>query len=249
MPAYGPFVTFTWNWIGGPIFPAFADGAKPTESYLDCGNRGVFENAAAPVELHPDLSADHQQARREQFSCAPFAADAERVKPVWWKLATRAAQFGYMIDAPVTTTDPALHLLVDEARARSPASIVEDRYVFTLPECAREVRLLSRATKPCDLAPWVDDRRRLGVAVKRIVLSGQTGVSEVPVDAPFLADGWWDAEREGSKIWRWTNGQAQLPISPGLAKIEIHLAGENHYLTVDETALSFRIRNYRDQAV
>jgi hypothetical protein len=224
-----------------------ADGL-PTESYLDCGNRGVFENAAAPVELHPDLSADHQQARREQFSCAPFAADAERVKPVWWKLATRAAQFGYMIDAPVTTTDPALHLLVDE-RVRSPASIVEDRYVFTLPECAREVRLLSRATKPCDLAPWVDDRRRLGVAVKRIVLSGQTGVSEVPVDAPFLADGWWDAEREGSKIWRWTNGQAQLPISPGLAKIEIHLAGENHYLTVDETALSFRIRNYRDQAV
>jgi hypothetical protein len=211
-----------------------ADGL-PTESYLDCGNRGVFESVEAPLDLRPNLSADHQQARRDQFSCAPFAADAERVKPVWLKLATRAAQLGHTIAAPVTTLDPAFRLLVD-GRVSLPASRVEDRYVFTLAECARGVRLLSRATKPCDLAPWIDERRRLGVAVKRIVLSGRAGVREIPVDAPFLADGWWDAEREGPRIWRWTNGQAQLPIPPDVAKIEIYLTGENPYLAVDEAS-------------
>jgi hypothetical protein len=210
----------------------FADGL-PAESYLDCDNRGVFENAEAPLELHPNLSADHQQARREQFSCAPFAADAERVEPVWWKLAIRASQIGHTIDAPVTTEDPAFRLLVD-GRARLPVSRADRRYVFTLPAGARDVRLLSRATKPCDLAPWVEDRRRLGVAVKRIVFSGRGGVVEVPVDAPFLADGWWGAEREGSQIWRWTNGQAKLPVPPDMAQIEIHLTGENPYLVVDE---------------
>ena len=206
----------------------FADGL-PAESYLDCGNRGVFENAEAPLELHPDLSAAHDQARRGTFSCAPFATDVARVSPVWAKLAQRAVQRGHTISAPVTTDDPALCLLVD-GRVRPPASHGEHHYVFTLSACTHDVRLLSRSTKPCNLTPWVDDQRSLGVAVKRIVSSGKAGVIEIPVDAPFLTDGWWDAERNNATIWRWTNGQARLPLPPGVTEIKIHLAGGHPYL-------------------
>ncbi len=206
----------------------------PAESYLDCGNRGVFENAKAPLELHPDLCVAYQQVRRETLSCAPFVTDVARVKPIWWRLAERAAQRGHTIAAPVTTNDPGLRLLVDGC-VRSPVTRAEDRYVFILSAGTREVQLLSRTTRPCDLAPWVDDRRQLGVAVKRIVFSGRAGVVEVPVDAPFLTRGWWDAERENSRIWRWTNGEAQLSVPPGMTEIKVQLSG-GQYLVADRTA-------------
>jgi len=45
------------------------------ESFLDTGNRGMFDNAGLPLTLHPDLTND--QARREAESCAPFADGPE----------------------------------------------------------------------------------------------------------------------------------------------------------------------------
>ncbi len=209
-----------------------ADGL-PAESYLDCGNRRVFENAPTPLVLHPDLSPDRQQERREHHCCAPFAADAERVRPVWQKLSMRAWQMGHTPRAPETTADPGFHLLVDGV-ARLPMSNVDNRFVFTLPVTANDVCLVSRVAKPCDLTPWVEDQRRLGVAVKRIVLSGGSGVVEVPVDAPWLADGWWGVERAGGQIWRWTDGHARLPLPPFVASIEIHLTAGHHYPVAGE---------------
>ena len=87
----------------------------PTESYLDTGNRGLFQNADAPLFLHPDLSTDGQ-ARREALSCAPFIADVE---PVWRQLADRARQLGIRLPESATTIDPALRVLVSGCRDRS----------------------------------------------------------------------------------------------------------------------------------
>jgi hypothetical protein len=200
----------------------------PAESYLDTGNRCAFENAGVPVVLHPDLLADDGQARRESLSCAPFAADAERVEPIWRRLALRASRLGFAVAEPATTTDPALRLLIDGHECWPVASIGY-RHVFVLPRYAASVRLLSRATAPCDVAPWVEDRRRLGIAVGRIVLSGPAGPVEMLADDPALSDGWWAAEQDGSTVWRWTNGNAALPLPPGVATVEIHLAGRTTY--------------------
>ena len=204
-----------------------ADGL-PAESYLDTGNRGVFRNADVSLVLHPDLTRDDEQARRERFSCAPFAADAERVRPVWSMLAVRASQLGYSIDQPTTTTDPAICLVID-GRERYPVAVSGPCHVFVLPRAAASVRLVSRACAPCDVAPWIEDRRRLGIAVGRIVFSGSGDRCEVPVDHPDLLEGWWAAEWDGLRLWRWTNGNAALPVPPDARMVEIHLAGENQY--------------------
>jgi hypothetical protein len=37
----------------------------PAESYLDTGNRGMFENGGQPLMLHPDMAEVNDQARRE----------------------------------------------------------------------------------------------------------------------------------------------------------------------------------------
>jgi hypothetical protein len=201
----------------------------PTESYLDTGNRGVFENADGPLVLHPDLTADDEQARRESLSCAPFVADAERVEPVWRRLATRACQLGFAVIDPATTSDPALHLMVD-GRACWPVATTNDRHVFVLPRSAVGIRVVSRVAAPCDVAPWIEDRRGLGVAVGRVVFAGPAGRFDVAVDHPSLLDGWWAAERDGSKFWRWTGGNAGMLLPPDVSTVEIHLAGANTYL-------------------
>lgn len=206
----------------------FAEGL-PAESYLDTGNRGVFENAQGPLLLHPDLAASNPQIQRELSSCAPFAADAERVEPIWRSIAVRASQLGFQLAEPAVTTDPALHLLVD-GRPCWPVAATNGRYIFVLPRSAASVRLVSRATAPCDAAPWIEDRRSLGVAIGRIILTGPTGPVELPPDHPSLIDGWWAHEHDDANVWRWTNGSAALPLPARTSTLEIHLAGQNTYL-------------------
>jgi Hint domain/Right handed beta helix region len=201
----------------------------PAESYLDTGNRGLFQNADVPLLLHPDLSTNTQQARRVTESCAPFAADAARVEPVWRRLAARALHLGYGPVEPATTTDPALRLRVDGSEQR-PAAVTADRCIFTVPPNATTVRLVSRSAAPCDIRPWMEDRRQLGVAVERIVFTGPGSYAVIPADHPSLTDGWWAAERDKGKLWRWTKGDALLPLPPGITVVEVHLAGGNTYL-------------------
>jgi hypothetical protein len=85
-------------------------------------------------------------------------------------------------------------------------------YIFALPKGATEARLVSRAAAPTDVRPWLEDRRRLGLYVERIVLRGADEVREVPVDHPSLSRGWWAVERSGTALRRWTDGNAVVPL-------------------------------------
>jgi hypothetical protein len=60
----------------------FAEGAA-VESYLDTGHRGVFDNADAPVVLHPEL----MQMRREAEGCAPLCTSGENLERIRTRLA------------------------------------------------------------------------------------------------------------------------------------------------------------------
>ena len=62
----------------------FAEGA-PAESFLDTGHRGVFDNAAEPLLLHPDL----MQIRREAEGRAPLCLGGEALSQIRARLAAR----------------------------------------------------------------------------------------------------------------------------------------------------------------
>jgi len=202
----------------------------PAESYLDTGNRGLFRNSGAPLVLHPDLTDEDDYPTREAGSCAPFVWDEASVQPVWQCLVDRAAAIGRAVPQRVTTTDAALRVLANE-RIVKPVISDSDRVIFVLPRGAGEVRLLSRAQSPTEARPWLEDRRRLGVRVKRIVLRGADDLREVPVDHPDLTRGWWAVERDGQVISRWTDGDAVLPLPAmrGIVMLEIHFAGAMIY--------------------
>lgn len=209
----------------------------PAESYLDTGNRGFFANSGAPLILHPDLTEDRSALSREAGACAPFVTDEATVRPVWQRMADRAAALGLQAPATARTSDPALRLIA-KGRSIAPVFAEAGLYIFSLPLGATGARIASRAAEPAALRPWLDDRRALGVAVKRIVLRTAEDVMEVPVDSPDLHDGWWDVERAGATAFRWTAGSALLPFPAfsGHAMLELHLHGTAEYPVEAEAA-------------
>jgi uncharacterized repeat protein (TIGR03803 family) len=194
----------------------------PTESYLDTGNRGVFANADEPLVLHPDLTGEADRPTREAASCAPFVWDDANVRPIWERLAERAAALGLAMAPVRTTTDPGLCIIAG-GRTLQPVSIDDGVYRFVLPRGLTPVRLVSRVASPTDARPWAEDRRRLGVYVERIVLRGDGEVWDMPADHPSLSQGWWAAEGIGTTLRRWTNGDAilPLPVLNGPAMLEV----------------------------
>ena len=203
----------------------------PAESYLDTGNRGFFANSGAPLVLHPELTDEADHPTREAGSCAPFVWDEASVQPVWQRLADRAAATGRPVPRRATTTEADLRLLANR-RTVKPIFRDSDRVIFILPRSPGEVRLVSHAQSPTEARPWLEDRRRLGIRVKRIVLRTAEELREIPVDHPDLTRGWWAAERDGQTMSRWTDGEAVLPLPAmcGLVMLEIHLAGSMTYI-------------------
>jgi hypothetical protein len=183
--------------------------------------------------LHPDLTDETGYPTREAGSCAPFVWDEANVRPVWQRLADRAAATGLPLRA--TTTDADLRLS-GKYRTVRPIYADSDLVIFNLPRGANEIRLRSRAQSPTEARPWLDDRRKLGVQVKRIVLRGANDLREVPMDHPDLTKGWWDIERDGQVMSRWTNGDAVVPLPKmgGSVMLEVHLVGEMIYALMAE---------------
>jgi Hint domain len=208
----------------------------PAESYLDTGNQGFFVNSGAPLVLHPDLTDETDYPTREAASCAPFVSDEGNVLPVWQRLSDRAVALGQPAPKRETSTDADLRI-VAKGRTVRPLYGENGLYIFALPKSATDVRVVSRAASPADTRPWLDDRRRLGVCVERIVLRDAQDMQTVAVDDPGLLQGWWAAEQDATGMHRWTNGNAtlKLPASHGPTLLEIRVGNSGlDYVTNTE---------------
>jgi len=200
----------------------------PAESYLDTGNRDMFENAGLQLSLHPFMQ--NSQVRRVAESCAPFVDDDALVEPLWRRIAGRVRLLGRQMPAArVTSADPALHLRVGGRRI-APLCGPDGRYVFVLPNAEGELYLSSHHAQPNAERPWVSDDRQLGVMVRRITFRHGPELLAMPLDDPALTVGWWPMERQGDAASRWTDGHARLVLpSKGATVLQIELAGTLAY--------------------
>ena len=206
----------------------------PAETYLDTGNRAFFDNAGPALMLHPEFHVNAGLRSWETDACAPLATDRTELEPIWRRLADRAAALGLQRETPATTADAAPRLLLG-GREVGPIEASAHRAVFVLPAGATAATLLSRVGFPADQAPYLNDHRRLGLSVTRIVLRTGAEEREIPLDHPALSQGWHPIERNGADAWRWTEGRAHLPLGtlPGPAVLELHLTGAMTYRLED----------------
>ncbi len=213
--------------VPNPSYPIHQFGFIISESYLDTGNREMFENtglenAAQPMVVHPDFAAG-QQARVSR-SRLPFADRPDQVEPVWRALADRAEALGWAVPRPVWTDDPDLHVRVGTRRI-NPVAVRDGRYTFVLPPCGTPITLASRAARPSEARPWIADDRLLGARVRRLVHRSGDAMRVVAMDDPALDQGWWAVETDGSWPCRWTSGDALLPfLGAGVLEVELSSA-------------------------
>ncbi|MGF1275728.1 Hint domain-containing protein [Acetobacter pasteurianus] len=199
-----------------------------TESYLDTGNRRNFVSDGNVVTIGAKAKnwAEH--------AAVPLGTARHVVEPIWRVLAARAAQVAGHNAAPAKpdiTHSHGLHLVTAAGTVIRPLRAMGRNISFMLPAGVESVRLVSRASRPCDVeGPFVDKRRMLGVLLGRVtVLSAGKAVD---VTAHLAeedgANGWQDMPQPTT---RWTDGNALLPLGtttargPALLTVEVLQAG------------------------
>ena len=208
----------------------------PAESYLDTGNRSMFDNADGPRELHPSFKLNADSVRWQTDACAPLAKVPDQVEPIWTRLAERSEQIGYPIPDMTTVDDANIHIVADGHIIR-PVSDNASRYVFMVPDGVRAVSLMSGFCIPSDrMIPSQRDTRRLGVRVNWIAVRADDNEAIIAADNPGLTDGWYDPEQDTVSIWRWTAGNAVIPWQnvTGAAVLTVCCAPADQYAARDE---------------
>ncbi len=181
------------------------------ESYLDTGNRAAFADGGAAVRLHPAFARAVWQGR----GCAPLRCGGPPVAAARRHLAARAHALGYVL-----TDRPALRLLAD-GEALLPRRDGA-RHRFTLRRPARDLRLVSRTGVPAEQDGT--DPRRLGVMIERIAAFRPWHWHDMPL-ADLGGGGWHDLETDGARRWRWTGGEACLPVpDEGILMLDLHVS-------------------------
>jgi hypothetical protein len=190
-----PVAKVTYWHIELPSHDVVLANGMPAETYLDTGNRGLFDNAVGPMRAHPVVARRVREAR----ACAPLELDPTAHVALRRRLLARAPVLGRLL-----TEDPDLHLLADGVPL--PATRNDFSWSVTLPSGTREVRLRSRVAVPAYILPDSPDRRALGVAVTSLTLDGRA----IPPDDPRRTGGWLTPEA----VMQWTNGDAALLCDP-----------------------------------
>ena len=172
------------------------------ESYLDTGNRGAFANGGAVVHQHPDFALAIWSAA----ACAPLVRDGATLERVRAMLAGRAEMLGFRCAPGWDGTVNVDGLPV------APRMVAGTLHRYALPDGAHAVRLLSPAGVPAEIAAGSADHRRLGLMLEAAVLRGAGW--QRPIDLAALPDGagFHDPETDGTRHWRWTDGDARLPV-------------------------------------
>ena len=180
----------------------FAEGAA-AETFVDCDSRAMFHNAAEFAALYPgDVSP-------------PWAFCAPRVErgPVLASIRAVINARAGLADDPArncaTTRDADVHVIAG-GRVLRPA-IRGREHRFQIPPGTQGVRLASRSAVPAEIQDDGADRRRVGVAVSRIVYGGTV----IPLTDPRLCFGWHEMEHGEDTAWRWTDGEAGLALPGG----------------------------------
>ena len=201
----------------------------PAESYLDTGNRAFFSNAGLALVLHPEFHVNAGLRCWDTDACAPLTVSADAVEPVWRHLADRAERWA-------TSGPSRSHRGCRSASAcrwaQLPSGAVAGgRMCSWCPQACRGCTSHRVPEHHPIWSPYLEDwraTRRRGQPHRR---SLGRWADRDPADHPGLSRGWHAVEQDGAALWRWTDGNAKLPIDVAAEPltIEVHVRQTRQY--------------------
>jgi hypothetical protein len=177
----------------------------PAESWLDTGNRGMFQNADEVVVQHPAFARTTAGSAWALDACAPLVTSGPKLASIRDWLIARALEIGEM------TRDPNV-MIVADGRTLGPSSVDNHFYRFTVPVGTASLAISSRFSSGGEIQGDRNDLRRLGVALRDILIDhGHGKQRRISMADPTLTDGFSYVEGEPDAPYRWTDGYAVLP--------------------------------------
>jgi len=194
----------------------------PAESYVDTGNRSMFQNADT-VALNPDFGPAEGRPEIEGI-------EVLRSGPVLKAIRSRLLRRAEAMTKSVRVSDPDLRVEVNGQEVRADvAEQIEGVMRFVLPAGAQasDVRVMSRSAIVRDVTAHARrDLRQVGVGLARITIEDEAGRRDIDVNDAQLS-GLHTAQDVHGIAMRWTNGAATIPASllniTGQAVLELHV--------------------------
>lgn len=212
-----------------------ADGL-PAESYVDMGNRSMFENADT-VDLHPEFEAT-TSGGRPQLDGITVQRSGSAVEAVRRRLLKRAES----MTQSVRVSDPDLRVEINgqEIRAEVQGQI-EGVMRFVLPAGtqASDVRILSRSAIVRDTTVHARrDLREVGVGLAGIAIEDASGRRDIDLMDSQLS-GLHKPQVAHGVTMRWTNGATVIPAAllnlSGPAVLELNVLRTYSYWDVKQS--------------
>jgi hypothetical protein len=206
-----PVAVVTYHHVELARHAALLAEGVAAESFRDTGNRDWFDGASPARRC------------RSRVPCAPDA-DERAAEAIWHRLAARALADGRRLRVERRVALAPVLLQTGQGIASRAVPAGAGRLMFPLRDDAGPSLLLrSAAYRPTDRRPWSDDRRRLGLPVRRLRAIGPDGVRDIALDDPALGAGWHPPEGAADRAWRWTDGHAALRVPVATTVLEVTL--------------------------
>jgi preprotein translocase subunit YajC len=190
----------------------------PAESYVDMGNRSMFQNADE-VAMNPDFGPSEGRPNVEGLVIAREGAVVEAIRK---QLLARAE----LLTGAQRTKDAALCVEVNGRIIQAtPEFVKEGVYRFELPANAGDVRIVSRSSLVRDVTHLARrDIRRVGVGLSAIAFTDSTGRHDIDMMDSRISGMNQPQDVKGTAM-RWTTGSAVIPAgviqSAGKATLEL----------------------------
>lgn len=210
----------------------------PTESYVDTGNRNMFQNAAE-VAFNPDFGPP---AGRPEVDGIKVVQRGPEVEAIRKKLLVRAEKMTGMS----LSEDAALYIEVNGERIEStPAFSKEGVYHFALPAETGDVHVLSRSATVREVTVHARrDLRKIGVGLSGIAVIDANGRRELDLLDQQI-QGLNAAQNVHGREMRWTDGHATIPapiIAPmGPATLELTVLRTYTYWVQDSVNAIWKV--------
>lgn len=203
------FTTYEYYHIELEKHSVIAANGALSESYLDTGNRHYFTSKSIIN------TASTRVKSWDRDAAAMLITKRGGVEAIFNALDQRADRMSVALIEPKKerTNNPDVYLVTDKGGKIAPVRVTDKEVLFELPSVIKNVRLMSRTYRPCDVwGPHHDNRHDYGILVGDIIIHQEQEKYKLNTHLSGKELSGWLPQFHSRA--RWTSGNALIPLKP-----------------------------------